>query len=208
MTRTRGYQTRRHARRMRRYGFQPIIFMNSGDQLPEAIALVILRWAWRYRCELAPLTTALTLTLAGWVLHATYPHTWPELTAVTTLAAAALGAAGPRVGLVSRTERVYAATVILAAGWWLAAATALGPCHPLLRLLAGAGLVLAVPWWAHWRRRARVRVERILTDWPDIAKTIGLAGSRALSAVVDVWGGRARFALARGQLPPNEGAYR
>jgi FtsK/SpoIIIE family len=200
MTRTRGYQIRRHARWMRRYGLQPMIFMNSGDQLPEAIALVILHWAWRYRSELAPLTTALALALVGWVLHATYSHTWPQLAAVTTMAAAALGAAGPRVGLISRTERVYAATVVLAAGWWLAAATAAGPWHPLLlRLLAGAGLVLALPWWAHRRRRARVRVERILTDWPDIAQTIGLPGSRVLSAVVDMWGWRARFALARGQ---------
>ncbi len=29
---TRGYQMRRHARRMRRYGFQPMIFM-SHDEL-------------------------------------------------------------------------------------------------------------------------------------------------------------------------------
>jgi FtsK/SpoIIIE family len=200
MTRTRGYRIRRHARRMRRYGFQPMIVMNPGDQLPETIALVILRWAWRYRSELAPLTTALALALTGWVLHATHPHTWPQLAAGTAIAAAALGAAGPRLGLVSRTERIYATTVVLAAGCWLAAATAAGPGHPLLlRLLAGAGLVLALPWWAHRRRRARVRVERILTDWPDIAKTIGLTGSRVLSAVVDVWGWRARFALARGQ---------
>jgi hypothetical protein len=30
---------------MRRYGFQPMIVMNSGDQLPEIIAILILRWA-------------------------------------------------------------------------------------------------------------------------------------------------------------------
>jgi S-DNA-T family DNA segregation ATPase FtsK/SpoIIIE len=59
--------------------------------------------------------------------------------------------------------------------------------------------VLAVPWWAHRRRRAKVRVERTLAVWPEIAQDIGLAGSRVLSAVVDVWGWRARFALARGQ---------
>jgi S-DNA-T family DNA segregation ATPase FtsK/SpoIIIE len=35
--------------------------------------------------------------------------------------------------------------------------------------------------------------------WPEIAQAVGLAGSRVLSAVVDVWGWRARFALARGQ---------
>ena len=59
--------------------------------------------------------------------------------------------------------------------------------------------VLAVPWWAHRRRRAKVRVERLLAAWPEIAQAVGLAGSRVMSAVVDVWGWRARFALARGQ---------
>jgi S-DNA-T family DNA segregation ATPase FtsK/SpoIIIE len=180
-----------------------MIVINSGDPLPETITLVILRRAWRYRSELAPLTTTLALALAGWVLHATYPQTWPEVevAAVTTMAATALGAAGPMAGLISRTERIYAATVVLAAGWWLAAATALGPAHPLLlHLLAGTGLVLAILWWAHWRRRARVRVERLLTDWPDLAKTIGLAGSRVLSAVVEGWGWWTRCALARGQI--------
>src|SRR5439155_24006204 len=54
-------------------------------------------------------------------------------------------------------------------------------------------------WWAHRRRRARVRVDRTIQAWPDIAEAIGLAGSRALSAVVDVWGWRARMALRTGQ---------
>jgi S-DNA-T family DNA segregation ATPase FtsK/SpoIIIE len=185
---------------MRRYGFQPMIVMNSGDPLPEIILIILVRWAWRYRSELAPLTTAIALALAGWGLHVTHPHTWPVVVAVTAVAATVLGVAGRRLGLVSRAERLYAITVILTTGGWLAAATAVGPWHPLLlRVLGIAGLVLAVPWWAHRRRRARVRVERILADWPDIAKTIGLAGSRVLSAVVDVWGWRAQFALARGQ---------
>jgi S-DNA-T family DNA segregation ATPase FtsK/SpoIIIE len=65
--------------------------------------------------------------------------------------------------------------------------------------LAIGDVVLAVPWWAHRRRRAKVRVERTLAVWPEIAQAVGLAGSRVQSAVVDVWGWRARFALARGQ---------
>ena len=65
--------------------------------------------------------------------------------------------------------------------------------------LAIGALILAVPWWAHRRRRAKVRVERKLDAWPDIARAIGLAGSQVMSATVDVWGWRARFRLARGQ---------
>ncbi len=91
-------------------------------------------------------------------------------------------------------------TVIAATGGWLAAATAAGPWRqPLPRVLLVGACVLAVPWWAHRRRRARVRVERLLAAWPEIAQAVGLAGSRVMSAVVDVWGWRARFGLARGQ---------
>lgn len=61
------------------------------------------------------------------------------------------------------------------------------------------GFVLSVPWWAHRRRLAKVRVERTLAVWPEIAKSVGLAGSQVMSAVVDLWGWRARFRLARGQ---------
>ena len=82
----------------------------------------------------------------------------------------------------------------------MAAATALGPlAWPLPQIMAMGGLALSVPWWAHRRRRARVRVERKLEAWPDIARAVGLAGSQVMSAVVDVWGWRARLRLARGQ---------
>jgi hypothetical protein len=59
--------------------------------------------------------------------------------------------------------------------------------------------VLAVPWWAHGRRRAKVRVERKLAAWPAIARDVGLPGSEVISAIVDLWGWRARLRLARGQ---------
>ena len=86
------------------------------------------------------------------------------------------------------------------AGGWLAAATIVGPFTPPLPQILGIGtVILAVPWWAHRRRRAKVRVERKLAAWPDIARTIGLIGSEVMSATVDVWGWRARFRLARGQ---------
>ncbi len=107
---------------------------------------------------------------------------------------------GARWGLSTRIERVYAATVVYSAGVWLSAATALGPfASPLPQALVIGRLVLSVPWWAHRRRRARVRVSRKLEVWPDIAKAVGLAGSQVMSATVDVWGWRARFRLARGQ---------
>ena len=67
------------------------------------------------------------------------------------------------------------------------------------RVLGVGAVVLAVPWWAHRRRRAKVRVQRTLAAWPDISRAIGLPGSQVMSADVDLWGWRARLRLARGQ---------
>jgi hypothetical protein len=194
------YRMRRHARRMRRYGLQPMTIINPGDRLPETDAMVIFRLAWRYRSELAPLYVGLSAALAAWILHTAHPRWWPMILALTASATPTLAVAGGRLGLPTRGERIYAAVVTAALGGWLSAATALGPRHRLLpQVLLAGGLVLAVPWWAHRRRRAKVRVERRLAVWPEMAQAVGLAGSRVMSAVVDVWGWRARFALARGQ---------
>ena len=60
-------------------------------------------------------------------------------------------------------------------------------------------IACGIPWWANRRRRAKVRVDRMLDAWPEIANATGLPGSQVISALVDVWGWRARLRLARGQ---------
>jgi FtsK/SpoIIIE family/IclR helix-turn-helix domain len=194
-----GYrQMRRQTRRARRAGLQPIVVIDT--PLPTPAAMIIARLAWRYRSEIAPATTASAVLGAGWWMHAALPHWWWCLLAISDLAAGALVMFGARLGLERIAERVYAAAVVVAAGAWLAVAAILGPfswAGPQV-LMIGA-LLLAVPWWAHRRRRARVRVQRALAAWPDISKAIGLPGSKFQSASVDLWGWRARIRLARGQ---------
>lgn len=197
---TRPRQMRRHARRMRRYGLQPMIVINSNDQLPEIAIVLIFHWAWRYRSELAPLTLATATAIAAEILHITHPRSWWVCLVAAITIASGLLVLGRQIGLVRLIERIYAATVVSADGCWLAAATGVGPLrHSLLQILGISGLVLAVPWWAHRRRRARVQVERKLDAWPEVAREIGLAGSQVMSAIVDLWGWRARLRLARGQ---------
>jgi len=193
-------QMRRQARQARRAGMAPMMVINTGDPLPELVITVIARAAWRYRSELAPAAVAGALAAAGWQAHRAFPG-WAAAVLAGSLAIAALTVAfGARAGLATLTERAYAGAVILAGGAWLALAAALGPLTPPLPAALGiGGLVLSVPWWAHRRRRARVRVERTLAAWPEIASAVGLAGSAVMSATVDVWGWRARFRLARGQ---------
>ncbi len=191
---------RRHARRMRRAGLHPMVVINSDDQLPDLIIVTLSRFLWRYRSELAPVYVALVLALGTAILHLTHPGWWPYLLIAATVAACLLALFGQRVGLALRSERYYATAVVMSAGSWLSAATALGVnVRPLPQVILIGGLVLAAPWWAHRRRRAKVRVERKLSAWPEIAQAIGLAGSRVQSAMVDIWGWRARFGLARGQ---------
>ncbi len=191
---------RRQARHARRSGLQSMMVINSGDQLPESLAVAALRWAWRYRSELAPAYGGALLLVAGWWLHATHRHAWPVLAVLAAVAACALVIAGAKTGLAAVIERLYAATLTLAAGGWLTASAILGPVTPPLpQALIVGGLLLSVPWWAHRRRRAKVRIERKLEAWPDIARAVGLPGSQVMSAVVDVWGWRSRLRLARGQ---------
>jgi S-DNA-T family DNA segregation ATPase FtsK/SpoIIIE len=191
---------RRHARQARRAGMQPMMVINTGDPFPELLIAVIARWAWRYRSELAPAGVGAMLAGVGWWAHASYPSAAVPLLAGSVAAAWPVVAFGARLGLATLAERAYAGAVVLAGGAWLAPAAALGPfTKPMPLALGIGGLVLSVPWWAHRRRRARVRVERTLAAWPDIARAVGLAGSAVMSATVDVWGWRARFRLARGQ---------
>ncbi|HZO65989.1 MAG TPA: FtsK/SpoIIIE domain-containing protein [Kribbellaceae bacterium] len=189
---------RRHRRWSRRHP-QPLLLVP--DEPLTVIALgAIGRALFRYRSELAPLTTALVLALSGVLLHHTRPGAWPWIAFLTALAVLAAGLRGAPWGISRTEERVYAGTVTAAAGTWLAAATAYGPARaPLPALLVLATVTFAVPWWTHRRRRARVTVDRVIHAWPDIAEAIGLAGSRIMSAVVDTWGWRARMALRPGQ---------
>jgi S-DNA-T family DNA segregation ATPase FtsK/SpoIIIE len=191
---------RRHARQARRAGMQPMMVIGSGDALPELAAVIIARWAWRYRSELAPLGIACLVAVFGWYAHRALSPWWPLILAVPSIAAWVLAAFGSRLGVPGRLERLYVAVTVLACGTWDAVAAAVGPlAPPLPQALCIGGLVLSVPWWANRRRRAKVRVARTIATWPDIARAVGLVGSEIMSATVDLWGWRARLRLARGQ---------
>jgi hypothetical protein len=200
------HQLRRQAHRFRRDGFQPMMVFNQGDRLPETAAAAIGRALWRYRSELAPIAVAVLTVAVAAGLHRSHPRAWPWL-AVGTVASIAVQAI-PVPACLRKVwsvldrpaERIYASAVTLLVGGWLTAATALGPAmSPMPGLAAGLTLLSALPWWVSHRRRAKVRLDRMLESWPEIAQAVGLAGSQVMSATVDVWGWRARFRLARGQ---------
>jgi len=203
MSRRRPYRRRRG--RFGRGEPVPLLLIPDDDRTVGEALVALARLVYRYRSELAPLFTGLAVAGVGWWLHAAHPGWWPWLAAVTALAAVGVlvvpGRWIPGWAVLDRSsERVYAAVVLAAVGGWLSAATTLGPGHrPLPTIVVVGTVVLAVPWWTHHRRRARVRVERVLDGWPVVAEAVGLAGSRVASALVSAWGYTVRLALVGGQ---------
>ena len=185
-------------RRLGRREPVPLFVVPDNRRTGEAISACG-RWLYRYRSELAPPGVALFLAGAAAVLHTGHSDLWSDVVVLAALTAVAILSSGKR-WLDRAAERVYAAAVAVAAGGWLAAGVAHGPADPPLPgLLILGTLGGGAPWWWHRRRRARVRIERTVEAWPDLADTIGLTGSRVLSAVVDLWGWHARLALKGGQ---------
>jgi len=170
------------------------------DRYPGQTLQALVSVIYRYRSELAPLVLGAATGLTAVFLHTWIPGWAPVLALLALAGSAALWWVARLTPGLRRIERAYATAVTVAAGLWLAAATAVGPgTVPLPALLTVGTLAGAMPWWWHRRRRARVRVERTLQAWPDIADAVGLPGSRVMSAVVDLWGWRARISLRRGQ---------
>ena len=214
-------QMRSIRRTMQKNGDNPYGVFIVGPNEP--FGLIILsalgRLAFRYRSILAPLWVALAAFIAAGAAHGHHAKWWISVTVATALTTVILAfplqvmsrhpAGRPIARILSWTwqkcgierglERGYAATVIATIGGWLAAAIANGPAvKPLPAVAIAATIILAVPWWFHRRRRAKVRVERKISSWPDVAHNIGLPGSRIASVVVDAWGWTARVILRRG----------
>lgn len=216
-------QARRLRRTMRsnRNGNSPfaVLILDRDEPLPIIILAIIAKWVYRHRSALVPFDIALAYFITAAITHAHHARYWIPVTIVTIIAtviigfplpvlrrhpvgrriAHALAWAWDKCGIPRPLERAYMATVIAVSGGWLAAAIAVSPVtKPLWQIALAATVVLGIPWWCHRRRRAKVRVERIISWWPDIAADIGLPGSQIASVVVDVWGWTARVILKRG----------
>jgi S-DNA-T family DNA segregation ATPase FtsK/SpoIIIE len=215
---------RRYRRQMRRafrgrHGGYPVLFPIPYEPVGWIALAAFSRWAYRNRSAFLPFTITGAAFLIAAQLHHHHRAWWITVAAVTVTATAVLGmphrflwtkpagkiAAGllaqawEKCGIDRPVERAYATAVIATTGGWLAAAIALSPItKPLPAIAAIATVILGIPWWAHRRRRARVRAYRTIQTWPTVAENMGLPGSRIASIVVDVWGWTARVILKKG----------
>jgi S-DNA-T family DNA segregation ATPase FtsK/SpoIIIE len=212
-------QYRRYARRSWRHGAAPVLLIGTGEPLGLIAAAAFGRWVYRHRSAFAPFLVAAAIVAAAAFTHRHHPQYWVPVLVLTVVTAIVAGVphrivwAHPSLklpaGLISRAwnacgidrpaERAYATIVITAAGGWLAAAIAAGPfTRPLPALAVITTMVLGIPWWAHRRRRARVRAVRTMQAWPLLAENMGLPGSRITSIVADTWGWTGRVILRKG----------
>jgi len=214
-------QYRRYARRAwrgRRDGY-PVVFFGAGEPLSLIAAAAFARWAYRHRSAFLPFVIMSAAFITADIIHRHHSRYWLAVAAITAavtviagiphrllwaspagrFTATSITRAWEACGIDRPAERAYATAVIAVAGGWLAAAIAIGPAaKPLPAIAVIATLVLGIPWWAHRRRRARVRAARTMQAWPGLAENMGLPGSRIASVVVDAWGWTARVILRKG----------
>jgi DNA segregation ATPase FtsK/SpoIIIE, S-DNA-T family len=213
--------TRRMRRAMRKNGDNPygVVIIGPDEPFGLIILAALGRWAFRHRSAFYPFWVALAAFIVAGVAHIHHARWWIPVTIITAVTAIILAfplrvmrrqPAGRMIagvlswiwekcGIGRAAERGYTAAVIATTGGWLAAAIANGPAvKPLPVTALIATVILAVPWWFHRRRRAKVRVERTISGWPGVADNIGLPGSHIASVVVDAWGWTARVILRKG----------
>ena len=76
---------RRQARRIRRSGMQPMMFINpDSSQFPTPAGVILARFAWRYRSELAPLGVAAVTLGAAWWTHGALAKWWALILIVSS----------------------------------------------------------------------------------------------------------------------------
>jgi DNA segregation ATPase FtsK/SpoIIIE, S-DNA-T family len=217
---------RREVRRMRRAWRKgeyshPILIMGSGEPFALYLLGVVALWCYRHRSAFRPFTLTATTFIAAAAMHHQRDNAqyWVSILILAAVPIAVMSIpikklrrhpAGRRIaallsqlweecGIDRGIERAYAGSVIAVIGGWLTTAIITGPVTKPLMITAGISCVLlGIPWWTHRRRREKVRVERIIENWPRVAEHIGLPGAEIASVVVDAWGWTARVILRKG----------
>ncbi len=179
----------------------------GGPARPDDPAVLLLRFAWRYRRELGPFYVLLALTTIAGIGNMYAPALW--------LLALPLGASVTAALLRWKTDRRVERAYVLAIGGagtlWAMLAWWASPGHNWLAVTGLAGAVIGgIPHWLHYRRRGHVTVRRgapraiqremrkIVKDWPEVSEYMQLGGSHIQRAEADEIGYTLTLALRAG----------
>ncbi len=179
----------------------------GGPARPDDPAVVLLRFAWRYRRELGPFYVLLALTTVAGGGNEYAPALWLLAVPLGVAVTVALW----RWKTDRPAERAYVVAIGGAATLWTMAAWRASPGHDWLVVTGLAGAIAAgIPYWWHYRRRAKVTVRRsasratrrelrkVVKDWPELAEYMQLAGSHIQRAEADEIGYSLTLALRTG----------
>jgi DNA segregation ATPase FtsK/SpoIIIE, S-DNA-T family len=199
----------------------PLIVLGSREPFMAYLLGMAVVWCYRHRSAFRPFTITAAALAGAAIMHHQQDNAqwWVTILAMTVITVAVMSIparklhrhpAGRRIarllsqmweefGIGRGIERAYAGVVITVTGGWLTVAIITGPVTKTMLVIAGMSCVLlGIPWWTHRRRREKVRVERIIGNWPRVAEHIGLPGAEIASVVVDAWGWTARVLLKKG----------
>jgi S-DNA-T family DNA segregation ATPase FtsK/SpoIIIE len=178
-----------------------------GSARPDDPAVVLLRWAWRYRHELGPFYVLLGLAIIAGIGNDYAPAWWLLTLPLGGVVTAAL----LRWRSDREAERLYILAIGGASTLWTMVAWWASPGHDWLVLAGLAGAVAGgVPHWWHYRRRGKVttrrgvsrkarrELRRIVKNWPELAEYMELAGSHVQRAEADEIGFVFTLALRTG----------
>src|ERR1700733_13767082 len=162
-----------------RHGGYPVIWPASYEPAAAIVFAALGRPAYRHRLAFLPFAITGAAFILAAIVHRHHPGMWVIAAVVTVAAGLVLGmphrllwarpARSITAGFLTRVwaacgisrpvERVYVTAVAVTYGGWLSAAIAAGPAEKPLPIIAAiATVVLGIPWWAHRRRRAKVRI--------------------------------------------------
>jgi len=162
-----------------RHGGYPVIWPASYEPAAAIVFAALGRLAYRHRLAFLPFAITGAAFILAAIVHRHHPGMWVIAAVVTVAAGLVLGmphrllwarpARSITAGFLTRVwaacgisrpvERVYVTAVAVTYGGWLSAAIAAGPAEKPLPIIAAiATVVLGIPWWAHRRRRAKVRI--------------------------------------------------
>jgi DNA segregation ATPase FtsK/SpoIIIE, S-DNA-T family len=192
----------RNARLLDEFG-EPV----GGPARPDDPAVVLMRFAWRWRRELGPFYVLLALTTIAGIGNLYAPSLWPLALPLGAAVTAALW----RWKTDRQTERAYVLAVGAAGTLWAMLAWWASPGHGWFAVTGLAGAVAGgIPHWLHYRWRGNVTAKRgasrairretrrVVKAWPELADYMQLAGSHAQRAEADVIGYSLTLALRAG----------
>jgi hypothetical protein len=161
---------------------------------------VLRGFLFKYRSVLAPIYMVFYVFAAGIILHVFDRQYWALPILVAGIGSLPLIFVLHEIRKVPMQVCAYFSVLVFSTGTWLTIAARNSPFHwGIVWSVIITTLILGSLWWWHRRIHTRVRIERRLSRWKDVAKDVGLPASKQRLTRLTPYGYELKGTLARGQ---------